>query len=197
MELLDTPRRDLQLSGLAWRDLTRSRVWWYGSSGALLLVGLLLRLMYLDVPLSADVGGYGTAAWWWARGDAHYTNLTITRPQGIFVIFRIIDTLGLEGTRGVHLFATIWTLLTTIVFLAIVSRVWGRGIGLISTALFTLALASPYLQGYTMPTPNSSWPCRSLVASGACSSPRRAASRGDPASSGSRPAAHSARLRSC
>ena len=59
---------------------------------------LLLRLPYLDVPISADEGGYATAAYWWARGDTLYQNITITRPQGIFVVFRLIEALGLGST---------------------------------------------------------------------------------------------------
>src|SRR5207248_1615226 len=59
----------------------RARAWaWPASVVALAVGACLLRWPYLDVPISADEGGYATAAYWWARGDALYRGLTITRP---------------------------------------------------------------------------------------------------------------------
>lgn len=112
------------------------------------LLAALLRWPYLDVPISADEGGYATAAYWWARGDTLYQNITITRPQGIFVIFRLIDALGLGSVRGIHLFAAGYTALSALALLAVVARVWGRGVGLGAAALFGLLMATPYVEGY-------------------------------------------------
>src|SRR5438067_10132813 len=70
----------------------RARAWaWPASVVALAVGACLLRWPYLAAPISADEGGYATAAYWWARGDALYRGLTITRPQGIFVLFRLIE----------------------------------------------------------------------------------------------------------
>jgi hypothetical protein len=110
---------------------------------------VLLRLPYLDVPLSADEGGYATAAYWWAQGDTLYQNITITRPQGIFAIFRLLDALGLGAVRSIHVAAAVWVALAALLLLATAARVWGRGIGLAAAALFAAAMATPYLEGYS------------------------------------------------
>lgn len=116
---------------------------------ALVLGTLALRLPYLDVPISADEGGYATAAYWWARGDTLYENITITRPQGIFVAFRAIDALGLGTVRGIHLAAAAWVALSTLALLALVARRWGRVVGLTTAALYAIVMATPWMQGYS------------------------------------------------
>lgn len=139
-------------AGAAWNAprLARFRPAWAWPLGAVAvaLVTALLRWPYLDVPISADEGGYATAAYWWARGDTLYQNITITRPQGIFVVFRAIDALGLGSVRGIHLFAAGCTALSALALLLVVARVWGRGVGLGAALLFGVLMATPYAEGY-------------------------------------------------
>lgn len=108
----------------------------------------MLRLPYLDVPLSADEGGYATAAYWWARGDTLYESITITRPQGIFVVFRLIEALGLGSPRGIHLFAAVWVALSALALLALTARLWGRGIAVVAAGLYAALMATPWVEGY-------------------------------------------------
>ncbi len=103
---------------------------------ALAVGAIFLRLPYLDVPISADEGGYATAAYWWARGDTLYRELSITRPQGIFVVFRAIDALGLGTARGIHLAAAVWVALSTAALLTVAARLWGRGIGFVAAGAY-------------------------------------------------------------
>lgn len=128
--------------------ITTHSLLWPLAVAALILGTLLVRLPYLDVPISADEGGYGTAAYWWARGDTLYQEITITRPQGIFVVFRAIDALGLGSTRGIHLFAAVWVALSTAVLLAIAARLWGRRIGFMAASLYAAMMAVPWVEGY-------------------------------------------------
>lgn len=121
---------------------------WPLGVAAVALATALLRWPYLDVPISADEGGYATAAYWWARGDTLYQHITITRPQGIFVIYRLIQALGLGSVRGIHLFASAYTALVALALLAVVALRWGRGVGLSAAALFGLLMATPYVEGY-------------------------------------------------
>ncbi|HET8626844.1 MAG TPA: hypothetical protein VFL91_05475 [Thermomicrobiales bacterium] len=128
-----------------------ARTAWLWPAGVVALVALacLARWPYLDVPISADEGGYATAAYWWARGDTLYRNITITRPQGIFVVFRAIEALGLGSVRGIHLFAAGYNALSALVLLAVAARLWGRRVAYGAAALFALLMAVPYVEGYT------------------------------------------------
>jgi 4-amino-4-deoxy-L-arabinose transferase-like glycosyltransferase len=126
------------------------RAWMWPVSVALLaIVSCLLWIPYLDVPLDVDAGGYATAAYWWARGDTLYEEFTITRPQGIMVVYRLIEAAGLGSVRGIHVVAAIYTSLSSLMLLVLASRVWGRGIGLGAAALFSVIMSLPNLVGYT------------------------------------------------
>jgi 4-amino-4-deoxy-L-arabinose transferase-like glycosyltransferase len=128
--------------------LVHPRLAWLVVVG-LALGTIALRLPYLDVPISADEGGYATAAYWWARGDTLYENITITRPQGIFVVFRLIDALGLGTVRGIHLFAAAWVALAMLALFWLVARLWGRAVALAAAVLFAVVMATPWMQGYS------------------------------------------------
>ncbi len=124
--------------------------WVWPLSVALLGVGtLLLWLPYIDAPLDVDVGTYATVAYWWGHGDPLYQHITADRPQGIFVIFRMIEALGLGSVRGIHLLAAVYAACCTLALLLVVTRVWGRAIGSMAAIVFSLIMATPYLQGPT------------------------------------------------
>ncbi len=116
---------------------------------ALVLLGLSLWTPYLTFPLDADAAGYATAAYWWAQGDTLYRNVTITRPQGIFVIFRLIAALHLDSAIGNHLVAALYAAACTLLFLTLTQRIWGRKISFVGTTLFTVLLAAPFTEGYS------------------------------------------------
>ena len=129
---------------------SRSRAWaWPLAVAALAVAGFLVWLPSLDLPLDVDPGGYATAAYWWARGDTLYREITITRPQGIFVVFRTIEALGLGSVRGIHLFAALCSVLGALLLLAVAGRAWGRAVGWGAAALYAGIMATPYLQGNT------------------------------------------------
>ncbi len=121
---------------------------WWVAVAAVAVGAFALRLPYLGVPLSADEGGYATAAYWWARGDTLYASITITRPQGIFVVFRALDALGLGSPFGIHLFAALWAAASALALLALAARLWGRGIGLGAATLYAAIMATPWVEGY-------------------------------------------------
>lgn len=132
------------------RLLARVERWlWPASVLALCFGTFLLWLPYLDTPLDVDVGTYATVAYWWARGDVLYEQLTTDRPQGIFVIFRALEALGFGSLRGIHLFAALYATGCTLALLAVARRVWGRAIGFGAAVIFSLIMATPYLQGPT------------------------------------------------
>src|SRR5262245_7764049 len=102
----------------------------------LMIASLLLWLPALDQTLHYDATVYATAAYWWAQGDTLYENFTITRPQGIFVVFRLIEAAGLGSPRGIQFVGALWCAACAVLLLAVVARVWGRSIGYLAAALF-------------------------------------------------------------
>ena len=128
----------------------RRRAAWPLAVVALIAGSCLLWLPYLGyAPLHVDAAGYATAAYWWARGGTLYREITITRPQGIFVVYRLIEALGLGSPRGIYLFAMAYNTGSALVLLALTGRLWGRWTGLGAAALFAAVMATPHLQGYT------------------------------------------------
>lgn len=146
-----------RLAGILQRDErhrtslnARLHGWFWPLSGAVLAaIGGLLCLPYLDLPLHADSAVYAHAAYWWMHGDTLYRNFTITRPQGIFVVFGLIEALGLGSIRGIHFAAGIAIVLCALLLLRIASMVWGRAIGFGAAVLFVLMMGTPDLEGFT------------------------------------------------
>lgn len=66
----------------------------------------LLRARFLFSPLSTDEGGYLAVARAWFRGADLYGTVWVDRPQGLLVLYGILDRLGLGNTAGVRLLAT-------------------------------------------------------------------------------------------
>jgi len=124
------------------------KLWPLGIVG-LVLGSLLLWLPALGLPLHYDAMVYATAAHWWAQGDTLYAGFTITRPQGIFVIFRAIEAVGLGSSRGIQFVGALCSAASAALLLLIVSRVWGRAIGYGSAILFAAIMATPALEGTT------------------------------------------------
>lgn len=135
--------------GTTWRERAAYRLGERGGVVALAALSLLLWLPYLTFPLDADAAGYAVAAYWWARGDTLYEEITITRPQGIFVIFRLIEFLHLDSAPGNRLVSALWAVACALVLLALVRRVWGRALGFASAATFVFLAAAPHAEGYS------------------------------------------------
>jgi hypothetical protein len=133
----------------AYRTWSGARWLWPLAALSLVVATGLLWLPMLDLPLHIDAGYYATVAYWWARGDTLYREIGITRPQGIFVVYRLIESVGLGSVRGIHVAAACCAAACTLALLAVAGRVWGRGIGLGAAALFALVMATPYLEGPT------------------------------------------------
>ena len=67
---------------------------------------LLLRLRFFFSPLSTDEGGYLAVARAWFRGADLYGQVWVDRPQGLLVLYGVLDRVGLGSTFGIRLLAT-------------------------------------------------------------------------------------------
>src|SRR4051812_43982020 len=89
-------------------------------------LSLLLRLPFLNVPLISDEGGYAYAAQRWldGRGDL-YRDLVFDRPQGIFLVYGLIQhTLGMDVV-AIRLGAWLATAATMVLIWAFARRATG------------------------------------------------------------------------
>src|SRR6185436_11027682 len=60
---------------------------------ASMAVSIALRIRFITTPLSADEGGYLAVARAWASGKSLYTDAWVDRPQGLLVLYRVLDAL--------------------------------------------------------------------------------------------------------
>lgn len=69
------------------------------------VVVLMMRLRFFFSPLTTDEGGYLAVARAWFRGADLYGKVWVDRPQGLLVVYGVLDRIGLGNTFGVRLLA--------------------------------------------------------------------------------------------
>jgi hypothetical protein len=105
---------------------------------------------FLDVPLTADEGGYGEVARLWAGGHALYTQTWIDRPQGLILLFRGALRLGLTSTVELRLVAAGVGAALVLATMAVAGRGRQNLPALAAGALAATAAASPFIEGFTL-----------------------------------------------
>lgn len=66
---------------------------------------LAMRIRFFFSPLTTDEGGYLAVARAWFRGSDLYGRVWVDRPQGLLVIYGILDRAGLGNVVGIRLLA--------------------------------------------------------------------------------------------
>jgi hypothetical protein len=100
---------------------------------AIALVAVLVRLRFLDVPLSVDEGGYAAVAHFWASGSQLYRDVWVDRPQGLLLLYRGAFDLFGPHAWAVRALATAWGAgLASVVALLVGGYAVGLG-GMIAT----------------------------------------------------------------
>ena len=64
---------------------------------------VVTRWRYLFTPITADEGGYLAVARAWGRGKVLYRDVWVDRPQGLVLLFRIWNDIGLGSPVGVQI----------------------------------------------------------------------------------------------
>lgn len=121
MTSLSTLRAD------ASRQWQRGR--WFAPAAA---VVILLRWRYLFTPITADEGGYLAEARAWGRGAVLYRDVWVDRPQGLVLLFRIWNDIGLGSPVGVRIMALVATLIGAAAAGCIAKRLAGAHAGWIA-----------------------------------------------------------------
>jgi hypothetical protein len=127
-------------------QLVRSH--WLSGTVAIALFSVVLRLPFVDTPLTADEGGYAEVARLWAHGQELYRQAWVDRPQGLILVFRGAIAAGLTSAVDLRLVAAGFGALLVVLAGLLAQQVCGRGLCL--AALVAVAGASPFLESFTL-----------------------------------------------
>jgi 4-amino-4-deoxy-L-arabinose transferase-like glycosyltransferase len=115
---------------------------------AIAVLAALVRLRFLDVPLSVDEGGYAAVARFWASGSRLYRDVWADRPQGLLLLYRgAFDVFGVHAW-SVRALATVWGAGLAAVVALLVARVAGHRTGLVAGLLVALLSVGPRIEGF-------------------------------------------------
>lgn len=113
------------------------------------LLSIVLRLPFLSVPLTVDEGGYGLWAWMWTSEFQIYRDFIFARPQGIILIYELIQWVSDGSTEAIRLFAAAYNALTVVVIFALARRIFGERAGWLGAIVFAIFSAAPRVEGFT------------------------------------------------
>jgi 4-amino-4-deoxy-L-arabinose transferase-like glycosyltransferase len=113
-------------------------------------VSIALRLPFFPLPMISDEGGYAYVADRWLSDSGRlYHDLWLSRPQGILVVYGLLDRFfgpSVVAFRFVAWLASAVTLLMVWRY----ARDWaGRGTAILSAMIFALVASAPPLEGFT------------------------------------------------
>ena len=112
------------------------------------LLAVLVRLRFLDTPLSVDEGGYAAVTRFWASGSHIYRDVWVDRPQGLLLLYRgAFDVFGTHAW-AVRALATVWGAGLASVVALLVARVADRRSGLVAGLLVALLSVGPRIEGF-------------------------------------------------
>ena len=120
---------------------------WLWIAGAV-LADVILRLRFLNVPLSVDEAGYGAVTRTWVRGFALYGDVAwVDRPQGLMGLYRMALWFGDEwAIRMLALTAGV----ALVVALAVIAwTIGGPRAAVIAAWLMAVIGPAPHIEGFT------------------------------------------------
>jgi hypothetical protein len=123
---------------------------WAPAALGLALLGIVLRVPFLDTPLTADEGGYAEIARLWAHGYGLYGANWVDRPQGLLVVFRLLLSAGIATTVGLRLVAASFAAILVLLAFALGGAAGGRLSAVVAGALTACVGASPFIEGFTL-----------------------------------------------
>lgn len=107
-----------------------------------------MRWRYLFTPITADEGGYLAVARAWGRGSVLYRDVWVDRPQGLVVLFRIWNDIGLGSPIGVRLLALAACLAGAAACGCIARRLVGPGAATWAALVVGVLASVPQYEGF-------------------------------------------------
>ena len=113
------------------------------------ILAMLSRVPFFGVAMHVDEGGYAYTAYWWAHGQRLYDQLWFDRPQGIFVVYRLIFALIGYGTIHIRIGAALAGVFAAWFVYLIARRLFDRQIAILAGLIFAVVSACPQVEGFT------------------------------------------------
>ncbi len=117
----------------------------------LFLVGLsiVIRIPFFNVPMITDEGGYAYVAHFWSHDYQLYRDIPFDRPQGIFLLYKLIFVLIGGSTSAIRLAAALYNAMTVLLLFFFASRVFSFRVACFSATAYAILSACPSLEGFT------------------------------------------------
>jgi hypothetical protein len=122
-----------------------NRVWAYLPGFSLII---LMRLRFIYSPITSDEGGALAMARAWSRGAVLYQDVWADRPQGLFVLYRGLVTIGLGTPEGVRILAIAACLLGAAACGSIASTLVGDKARMGTVLIVGVLLSVPQFEGF-------------------------------------------------
>ena len=120
---------------------------WLWIAGAV-VADVVLRLRFLNVPLSVDEAGYGQVARLWARGFALYGDVAwVDRPQGLVGLYRAAVAFGDEW--AIRMLALKAGVALVIAVAVIAWTIAGPRAAVLAAWLIAVVGPAPHIEGFT------------------------------------------------
>jgi len=113
------------------------------------IMAFLARVPFFGVAMHVDEGGYAYTAYWWAHGQRLYEQLWFDRPQGIFIVYRLIFALIGYGTLHIRIAAALAGVFAAWFVYLIARRLFDRQIAILAGLIFAVVSACPQIEGFT------------------------------------------------
>src|SRR2546427_5380189 len=114
---------------------------------ALLALGAIWRLFWLQATIERDEGAFAYVAWTWLRGGLPYVDAATYAGPVVYVAYAIPMVLIGNTILGIRILNDILFLLSIIVVYRLGSRWWGRSAGVAAVFFYVFFMCLPALEG--------------------------------------------------
>jgi len=119
-----------------------------GTVAVAVVVSILLRARFLSTPLTSDEGGYMAVARAWASGKHLYTDAWVDRPQGLLVLYRLLDALTGGSPTAIRAMAIVFGALGVVALSYVAFVIAGTRAAAATGVLFAVASSNPRIEGF-------------------------------------------------
>lgn len=115
-----------------------------------MVVGVVvaMRVRFVFTPISSDEGGYLAVARAWSRGATLYRQAWVDRPQGLLVLFRVWNAIGLGSPHGVRVLAIIAAIVGAFACGSIARTLGGERAWLPAALISGVLISVPQWEGF-------------------------------------------------